>query len=181
MGSLPVILITADYPFELEFLTGFYWAVFLCFCIISPVINFRCVRQWRKIDLACMWWVGTSISFGFLVKETHGTFDSWCISTTVGYALATFSLTGNLRSMLKWFPWTFQFIFMYKLVRFYTGVFFVCILVAGQNGSFNGSKGVLSYFSTTISWVSFLFLSVFFREQALRNTRRAKKISQQKD
>lgn len=80
-------------------------------------------------------------------------------------------MTGQVRTMAKWYPWSRGKIFLYKLVRAFHAVFFVLInLTSSARGIISGPT--LGYFAATLSMLIQLLNITIVRERWVKEQTR---------
>lgn len=105
--------------------------------------------------------------------------NGWFMLDAITHFFVLFALSGHVRSMSKWFPWTKKRVFLYKLVRFvHATLFLVTQLVSTEVQGNNVSQAVnaaIAYFSVTMVLLHQLFAVVIIAERTLRLRRDAEK------
>jgi hypothetical protein len=145
-------------------------AFFLLSYAVAP--GWKWLSQWRKIDVLLVNAIGSKVSYAFTLQARasdagESLASTWYVVEIILHWLVLFSLIGHLRIMFKWFPWSQRAIFIYKLVRFYNAIYFLCIHLVGSGTRFIDSS-TLAFFEVTISLYNHLFQEATKREHSLR-------------
>jgi len=125
--------------------------------------------QWRKIDALAVYSLASALAHSFAAwdtarKEGARTLSAWQWHAIIVYVPMVLALTGHLRVMSKWFPFTVRAVFAYKLVRVYHLLVFLLItLINSLNGSVSGAT--LAFFTTSMTLVAYMLGLVLTRER----------------
>ena len=172
-STLPLLLLvfplSSDTPYIVFGLTSY--ARIIGFLLVSILLQPKKFWiQYVKIDELLLGVVSSSISYIYLTVAAipKGKKESWKVHACVLYPLLLVALTGNLRCMLKFFPWNGNRvqIFLYKLNRFYAPVMLTISSLLLEALSLN--RAAISYFSTTLSLQIFLFIHVLGKEETVK-------------
>ena len=140
--------------------------------LTSILVTPRFWRQWRKIDLISLWAFGSIITYSYMVTQEEQT-KQMLVPSIIAQILSVITLSGQVRVMNKWFPWSWRTLFIYKCLRLGQGLFFITITTIARGIGDSVSPPRLTYFTAMIIWINYLFMSVMVREGAVRSEIRA--------
>lgn len=122
--------------------------------------------------------LSSTIAYGFLLSEELPGF--WFVHALVLYPVMMWTMIGNLRVFIKYFPWNLKTIWFYKFLRLYHILFFTGLTAAG-NVLKKGDQitpATIAYFTTTLVLINQLFAAVTAKAREIWKIEKEKKASE---
>lgn len=135
----------------------------------SYILSPRWYRSWARCDSVIVGITTSSIAYGFIVFENSKVeVTPYKITTVALYPVFNLAVAGNLRCLLKYFPWRSSLeMIVYKGVRFINCITVVLFQILGKNMD-NSNPVLIAYFGAILGLQITLLTLVVSRADELR-------------
>jgi hypothetical protein len=140
-------------------------------------------KHYIKVDSMVPALLSSTVAYGFLLGDDLPGF--WFVHALVLYPLMMFTLVGNHRTFLKFFPWNVAQIWFYKGLRLFHVVFFTSLTAAGNilknGGSAQTTPATIAYFTTTVVLINQMFAGTAAKTREIWKREKARKQKERKE